>query len=399
MKKLIAISLLAASSAFANPWLICTPVTSGLSNSPVTYTVSGLPNSPITSNAVTITSGTVQLDLDLGAAGQNVPYGSYTVSTTASNTNGTSGSSSNLTLNVPAIATPSTSSLTSTTVTLNSNLTQDGGTAATTEGFYYGPTTSYGTTASSTGSFTSGAFSQNLTGLTAGTLYHYQAFATNGNCGVYGPDETFTTSSGPAFVQGANVVGTATAVSSVSLAYGSNEGSGDVNAVCVYWYKASSPPTISSVTDTKGNSYTLAKSELNYNTGNNVAVYYATGIASGANTVTVNFSASTATYASIMEVEYSGMGSFDASSGATGSSGTSLSSGNLTTTVSSDELIGFQVGNSAFTVGSGYTQRISSGSGNWVTEDDTAGAAGSYSATSTQASSGGWASICIAFQP
>jgi hypothetical protein len=283
--------------------LVCPAVTSGISNSPASYTVSGLPNSPIASNAVTITSGTVQLDLDLGPAGQAVPAGSYTVSATATNTNGTSAASANFGLTV----TP--------------------------------------------------------------------------------------------FVQGANVVGTATAVGSVSLAYGSNEAAGNTNVVCVYWYKASSPPTISSITDTNGNSYTLAKSELNYNTGNNEAVYYATGIAAGANTVTVNFSASTATYASIMETEYSWLGALDAAAGATGASGTSLSSGNLTTTVTGDQLIGFQVGNSAFTVGTGYTQRISSGSGNWVTEDKAAGAAGSYSATSTQASSGGWSSICVAFKP
>jgi len=197
MKKLLAILLLAATPLFANPFLVCPNVTGSISNSPTTYTVSGLPNSPITANAVTVTAGTVQLDLDLGAAGQNVPYGTYTVSATASNTNGTSSASGNTTLNVPAIATPSTSSLTSTTVTLNSNLTQDGGTAATHEGFYWGTTASYGNTADSgAGSFTSGAFSQNLTGLTASTTYHYQAYAYNGNCGVYGPDETFTASAG-----------------------------------------------------------------------------------------------------------------------------------------------------------------------------------------------------------
>ena len=102
MKKLLALLLLAATPLFANPFLVCPAVTSGVSNSPVTYTVSGLPNSPIVSNAVTITSGTVQLDLDLGPAGQNVPSGSYTVSATATNPNGTSAASANFGLTIAA---------------------------------------------------------------------------------------------------------------------------------------------------------------------------------------------------------------------------------------------------------------------------------------------------------
>lgn len=301
MKTLLAL-LLSVTPIFANPFLVCPPVTSGISNSPVTYTVSGLPNSPITSNAVTVTSGTVQLDLDLGPSGQAVPAGSYTVSATATNPNGASAPSANFGLTV----TP--------------------------------------------------------------------------------------------YVQSSTVLNGSGAVGSLSLAYGSNETTGNTNVVSIYWYKASSPPTISSVTDTNGNTYTLAKSELNYASGNNVAVYYASNIEAGANTITVNFSASTATYVGIMETEYSWLGAFDAAAGATGSS-TSLSSGNLTTTVTGDEVIGFQIGGSTYTVGSGYTQRVSISPPNWAVQDESATSAGSYSSTSTQSTSGGWASIAVAFKP
>lgn len=308
MKKLLGLLLLAATHAFANPFLVCPTVTGGVSNSPATYTVSGLPNSPITANAVTITSGTVQLDLDLGPSGQNVPPGSYTVSATATNPNGTSAASSNFAL------------------TIN-----------------------------------------------------------------------------PAYVQNASFFGTSTAVNSVAKAYASAQASGNTNVVWVEWNAASTPPTISSITDTNGNTYTLAKALANYTGGgghNNGSVYYATGIAAGSNTVTVNFSATTATFASILVTEYNGLGAFDAASGTDSTTGTSPSSGSLTTTVASDQLIGLCGCWSAITApGSGYTQRALLNSSDWIFEDQVAGAAGSYSAGCTQTSSTGWIAFCLAFKP
>ena len=85
-------------------------------------------------------------------------------------------------------------SVTQTTATLNGNLTATGGVNATVEGFNYGLTTGYGTVASTTGTFGTGAYTQAITGLTCNTLYHYQSFATNTSGTGTSADQTFTTS-------------------------------------------------------------------------------------------------------------------------------------------------------------------------------------------------------------
>ena len=60
-------------------------------------------------------------------------------------------------------------------------------------GFHYGVDTSYGATSTVSGTFGTGPFTNNITGLSCGTTYHYRAFATDFNNG-YGSDMTFTTS-------------------------------------------------------------------------------------------------------------------------------------------------------------------------------------------------------------
>jgi hypothetical protein len=106
MKKLITLLLFLCGSAFGAPFLVCTPVNTGLSTTPTSYTVTGLPTSPVTSPAVTITTGTVQLHLDLGASGLNLPNGSYTVTATDTNSAGTSAASSPFTFSLPLPAIP-----------------------------------------------------------------------------------------------------------------------------------------------------------------------------------------------------------------------------------------------------------------------------------------------------
>ena len=79
-------------------------------------------------------------------------------------------------------------------ITLNGYLVSSGTAVAVAVVFQYGLTTDYeNTTAPQTLSY-AGAFSDNLTGLTPGTLYHYRARADGGLNGIYiGPDMTFTT--------------------------------------------------------------------------------------------------------------------------------------------------------------------------------------------------------------
>src|SRR5208283_2930939 len=92
--------------AFAAPFLVCTPIATGLGTTPSSYTVTGLGSSAISSPAVTITAGTVQLHLDLGVAGQNLANGNYTVTATATNSAGTSAASGPFTFSLPLLSAP-----------------------------------------------------------------------------------------------------------------------------------------------------------------------------------------------------------------------------------------------------------------------------------------------------
>ncbi len=93
----------------------------------------------------------------------------------------------------PAVSTSSASSVASLTATLNGDITELGSANSTVRGFQYGTTNSYGTTTSTSGSYSTGTFSIDVTGLTCNTTYHYRAFATNPSGTGYGSDTTFTT--------------------------------------------------------------------------------------------------------------------------------------------------------------------------------------------------------------
>ncbi len=99
------------------------------------------------------------------------------------------------TIAVPIVTTSDPSSTTMTTTTLNGNITSVGDATSTTRGFNYGITTGYEMASTTeTGSFSTGAFTANITGLTCGTTYHYQSYATNlGGTGT-STDATFSTS-------------------------------------------------------------------------------------------------------------------------------------------------------------------------------------------------------------
>ena len=99
---------------------------------------------------------------------------------------------------VTPIATPSTTTNAATAIgpgvgTPNGTLDDDGGEACDC-GFEWGETTDYDETPTSTQSRETGqTFTQELTGLTPDTTYHYRAIATNSAGSGYGADATFTT--------------------------------------------------------------------------------------------------------------------------------------------------------------------------------------------------------------
>ena len=108
----------------------------------------------------------------------------------------------------PAVTTPTitdstgASNITTTAATLNGNLTSDGG-AASTVSVYWGATDG-GTTAASwsgnvaVGTQSVGAFTANLTGLTASTTYYYRCYASNSAGSAWAPTSASFTTSAPA---------------------------------------------------------------------------------------------------------------------------------------------------------------------------------------------------------
>ncbi len=137
------------------------------------------------------------------------PSSSTTYSVSCSSAYGTSTASAMVTVeNAPTVTVQAASSLTSTTATLNGTITADGSATITSEGFNYGGITAdYGSTASSTGSFSAGAFTQNISGLTCNTNYHFEAVASNAVGTSTSADQAFTTSACPVASGGGPIVG------------------------------------------------------------------------------------------------------------------------------------------------------------------------------------------------
>jgi len=98
---------------------------------------------------------------------------------------------------LPTVTTTAVTAITATGGTTGGNVTSDGGAAVMARGVAYGttqnPITANSTTSDGTGT---GAFTSTLTGLTASTLYHVRAYATNSVGTAYGNEVSFTALAG-----------------------------------------------------------------------------------------------------------------------------------------------------------------------------------------------------------
>ncbi len=171
----------------------------------------------------------------------------------------------------------------------------------------------------------------------------------------------------------------------VIVTYTGVQAAGDLNVVIVSWNDSAA--TISSVTDSVGNTYAVAAAPIVQASTASQAIYYAQNIAAaaaGANTVTVNFNVA-ARHPDIRIAEYSGvdpLNALDSSASAQGNTATS-DSGPVTTTNANDILIGANVVQSTSTgPGTGYTSRGITADGD-ILEDQVVSATGSYNATAT----------------
>jgi len=179
---------------------------------------------------------------------------------------------------------------------------------------------------------------------------------------------------------------TPTSATSVAVPYSYAQAAGDLNVVVVGWNDTVS--TISSVTDSAGNVYHPAAAMLR-GTGLSQAIYYATKIVGGANTVTVTFNQA-AKFVDIRILEYSGVSTLDVNCGAAGNSTTS-SCGPVSTS-SANELI-FAAATVA-TVntgpGPGFTARIITKADGDIAEDEIVNTIGPYTATAPLSPAGQW---------
>lgn len=231
----------------------------------------------------------------------------------------------------------------------------------------------------------------------ASNTYSYRVRATDaaGNLSAYSGTVSITipAASGVISAVQKNYATPHAASSAVTLAYSSAQIAGDLNVVVVGWYPGAGVH-VNAVSDSSNNAYLLAVGP----TSNGYAtesIYYAksiAGSAAGANKVTVSFSGAVPE-ADIRLAEYSGLdpvNPLDVTAAATGSS-TALNSGSVTTGTANELLVGADMIYSSYAAaGAGYTARVVSAPNGDLLEDRVVNVAGSYSASSTQASAGWW---------
>jgi hypothetical protein len=186
----------------------------------------------------------------------------------------------------------------------------------------------------------------------------------------------------------------------VTVIYTQAQTAGNLNVVVVGWNDSTS--TISTVTDSVGNTYAVAAARIAQSGTASQAIYYAKNIASaaaGANTVTVTFNVA-ANAVDTRIAEYSGLDTvnpLDVSVGAQGNSATS-NSGAVTTTTANDLLVGANLVQSVTTAaGAGYTSRIITVDCD-ILEDRVVSATGSYSATAALDKVQPWIMQMVAFR-
>ena len=110
------------------------------------------------------------------------------------------------TASVPTVVTSAASEVAEEAATLNGSISSDGGDAVTASGFRWGALADLSDAQDLVGSGTSGAFTGNLTGLTAGTTYYFAAFATNAEGTAYGDTLSFETVASSLFTCGTSAV-------------------------------------------------------------------------------------------------------------------------------------------------------------------------------------------------
>ncbi|HEY6271777.1 MAG TPA: hypothetical protein VIX19_07275, partial [Terriglobales bacterium] len=211
--------------------------------------------------------------------------------------------------------------------------------------------------------------------------------------------------SGTGFVQGADLTND-TGSATISQTFPSAVTAGNTILVAVSWGDNAAPSI--SASDTLGNSYSLATTEWDSANNQGLSIFYSPNILAGADTVTVNFGQSDE-YRRIIVSEYSGIaaanpldatavnlaGGSRAANGATSTTGTTTSAGDLVFGAVMDDSGHF--GN--ISAGTGFTRRFTLNNVDTATEDAVQAAPGPVAATFTFSLSDRYLAEMAAFRP
>jgi hypothetical protein len=183
----------------------------------------------------------------------------------------------------------------------------------------------------------------------------------------------------PRFVQ-QNYATPQSAQTQVAVAFPGTQTAGNADIVAIGWNDVVA--NIIAVGDSGSNAWQIAVPTFRGN-GMSQAIYYATTIAGGSNTVTVTFDRPAA-YVDLRVTEYSGLSQtnmFDVGASATGN-GASAESGPVTIAATNELLFGAGMTGNAFTsAGLGFTQRVLTLPDSDLVEDQVAATNGVHDAT------------------
>jgi hypothetical protein len=149
----------------------------------------------------------------------------------------------------------------------------------------------------------------------------------------------------------------------VSQAFGSNNTAGNMIVVAVTWFGTGTV----TCSDTRGNTYSTVRVELDSNNTRSLGVCYALNISAGANTVTGTFSGGLSSFRAISVSEFSGVatsGALDVHAGTGGGVGANPSSSSAIPTQDGDLIYGAVMDTSmvnnndnSIAAGAGFTER------------------------------------------
>jgi len=152
-------------------------------------------------------------------------------------------------INLPSISTITASSITSTSVEVGGDVTNDGGGTVTARGIAWGltpnPTISGNKTTNGTGE---GGFSATLSGLDRATQYYFRAYAANSKGVAYGNEMTFTTNMSLAVLSTKEVTDI-TESSAISGGVISDDGGTDIISKGICWGTNANPTIEDDITE------------------------------------------------------------------------------------------------------------------------------------------------------